>query len=119
MRAACPQVECSMAFPDVLLMTRVHAAQGRLHMHAGAQWRSARWQDAMREHSLAELGAAWVQLVATYGQVRPDLAGAVLGAVQRYVPWIDISLVANDKCALRSRHVKHSLLLFVGPSVSA
>ncbi|KAK9827309.1 hypothetical protein WJX81_002974 [Elliptochloris bilobata] len=54
-------------------------------------------KDAMREHCLAELGAAWAQLVATYGQARPDLAGAVLGAVQRYVPWIDIGLVANDK----------------------
>ena len=53
----------------------------------------------MREHSLGELGAAWAQLVATYGQARPDLAGAVLGAVQRYVPWIDIGLVANDKRA--------------------
>lgn len=55
----------------------------------------------MREHCLAELAAAWAQLVATYGQAAPDLAGAVLGAVQRYVPWISIGLVANDKCAAR------------------
>jgi hypothetical protein len=52
----------------------------------------------MREHCLVELAGAWAQLVAAYGQAAPALAGAVLGALQRYVPWIDIGLVANDKC---------------------
>ena len=70
----------------------------------------------MREHSLGELGAAWAQLVATYGQARPDLAGAVLGAVQRYVPWIDIGLVANDKRAPAPRQALCAF--FVGPTMS-
>ena len=65
----------------------------------------------MREHCLAELAAAWAQLVATYGKARPDLAGAVLGAVQRYVPWIDIGLVANDKCARARRSCRLLCLL--------
>ena len=42
---------------------------------------------------------AWLQLVATYSGPRPELATAVLEVVRRYVNWIDIGLVANDRQA--------------------
>ena len=44
-----------------------------------------------------DLADAWYHLVATYWQPRPQLAQAVLAAMQRYVSWIDIGLVANDR----------------------
>ena len=54
----------------------------------------------MREHCLAELAGIWYNLVVTYSEAKPDLAEAVLAAVRRYVPWIDIGLVANDRCVV-------------------
>lgn len=56
-------------------------------------------QDAMREHCLDDLAQVWYNLVITYSEAEPDLAETVLAAVKRYVPWIDIGLVANDRCA--------------------
>ena len=54
----------------------------------------------MREHCLGELAGIWYNLVVTYSEPKPDLAEAVLLAVRRYVPWIDIGLVANDRRVL-------------------
>lgn len=53
----------------------------------------------MREHCLTELANVWYNLVVTYSKSSPDLVEAVLSAVRRYVPWIDIGLVANDRWA--------------------
>lgn len=58
-------------------------------------------QDVMRETCLTDLAGIWYNLVATYSESSPDLAEAVLAAVKRYVSWIDISLVANDRCPPR------------------
>ena len=56
-----------------------------------------RFKDAMRDHSVGDVAGAWLQLVAAYSGPRPDLAAAVLEVVRRYVNWIDIGLVANDR----------------------
>ena len=56
----------------------------------------SRFKDAMRERSLPDVALAWSQLVAAYKDTAPDTAASVLDAVQRYVHWIDIALVAND-----------------------
>ena len=56
-------------------------------------------QDTMRETCLTDLAGIWYNLVATYSESNPDLAEAVLAAVRRYVSWIDIGLVANDRCS--------------------
>ena len=53
----------------------------------------------MRDHCLEDLARVWYNLVVTYSEAEPDLAEGVLAAVRRYVPWIDIGLVANDRCA--------------------
>lgn len=55
-------------------------------------------QDTMREQCLGELANIWYNLVVTYSESNPDLAEAVLSVVKRYVSWIDIGLVANDRC---------------------
>lgn len=56
-----------------------------------------RVKDGMREHSLQEIAAAWFRLVGGYRDKAPELAGQVLAVMTRYIPWIDIGLVANDK----------------------
>lgn len=55
-------------------------------------------QDTMREQCLNELANIWYKLVMTYSESNPGLAEAVLSVVKRYVSWIDIGLVANDRC---------------------
>ena len=57
---------------------------------------SMHFKDSMRERALSDIATTWAQLVSAYKDTSPELAAAVLEAVQRYVHWIDISLVAND-----------------------
>lgn len=54
------------------------------------------FKDAMRERALPDLATAWAQLLAAYTDVAPELVAALLEAIQRYVHWIDIGLLAND-----------------------
>ncbi len=61
-----------------------------------------RFKDAMRDHSVGDVAEAWMQLVATYSGSRPELTATVLEVVRRYVNWIDIGLVANDRWATRA-----------------
>ena len=49
---------------------------------------------------MTDLAGIWYNLVATYSESNPELAEAVLAAVKRYVSWVDIGLVANDRCAV-------------------
>lgn len=58
--------------------------------------RGSEFKDAMRATALQELASAWTRLVGSYKDTAPDLTAAILAAVQRYVHWVDISLVAND-----------------------
>lgn len=58
---------------------------------------SMHFKDSMRERALADIAEAWCSVVAAYHATAPDTAAAVLDTVQRYVHWIDIGLVANDK----------------------
>ncbi|KAG2493435.1 hypothetical protein HYH03_008254 [Edaphochlamys debaryana] len=62
--------------------------ESRLSMHV---------KDSMREHSVAEVAAAWYRLVEGYRGKNPELAAQVLAVMTRYIPWIDIHLIANDK----------------------
>lgn len=60
--------------------------------------RSMNLKDVMRESCIKQLTDACISLVASLHAGNPDLAAAVLDAVSRYVNWIDIGLVANDRC---------------------
>lgn len=54
-------------------------------------------KDAMRETCLLDLAEAWYNLLRAYQSANPELAAAVLSTVQRYVNWIDVSLVVNER----------------------
>ena len=56
-------------------------------------------KDAMRETCLHDLAEAWYNLLRAYQSANPDLAAAVLSTVERYVNWIDVSLVVNERLA--------------------
>jgi exportin-T len=55
-------------------------------------------KDAMREACIADVAGAWYSLTQQYKASRPELAAFVLSSAARYVHWMDISLVANDRC---------------------
>lgn len=59
--------------------------------------RSTALKDAMRDNCLEELINACIQLTSSLHTSNPDLAASVLEAVARYVNWIDIRFVANDR----------------------
>lgn len=54
-------------------------------------------KDAMREGGCQEVAEACYSLAQLYGSSRPELAAGVLSAFARYIHWIDIGLVANDR----------------------
>jgi len=63
--------------------------------------RSMQLKDAMRETCLSDLAEAWYNLLTAYQSANPDLAAAVLNTVERYVNWIDVALVVNERWALQ------------------
>ena len=69
-------------------------------------------QDTMRETCLTDLAGIWYNLVVTYSESHPDLAESVLAAVRRYVSWIDIGLVANDRCTACHAEARPSIQAF-------
>lgn len=54
-------------------------------------------KDSMRDRCIAEMAEAWYQLALAHRAARPQLAAFVLATAARYIHWIDIGLVANDK----------------------
>eukprot|EP00878_Enallax_costatus_P021623 GHUV01022908.1.p1 GENE.GHUV01022908.1~~GHUV01022908.1.p1 ORF type:complete len:615 (+),score=214.70 GHUV01022908.1:523-2367(+) len=54
-------------------------------------------KDSMREQCISEVAAAWYNLTQLYKSSRPELAAFVLSSCARYVHWMDIGLVANDR----------------------
>lgn len=60
--------------------------------------RSMHVKDAMRELCIREVAEAWFHLVTMYKDSQPELAAMVLESVRRYINWIDINLVANNRC---------------------
>ena len=63
--------------------------------------RSTKLKDAMRDNCLEELMNACIQLTSNLHSSNPDLAASVLEAVARFVNWIDIRLVANDRSVIK------------------
>lgn len=73
--------------------------------------RSTALKDAMRDNCLDELVGASIQLTGSLHSSNPDLAAAILEAIARYVNWIDIGLVANDRYRILYSNCRVSLLL--------
>jgi len=63
-------------------------AESKLSMHV---------KDSMREQCIGDVAEACYNMAKLYKHSHPELAAMVLGAIARYVHWIDIGLVANDK----------------------
>lgn len=64
------------------------AEETKLSMHV---------KDSMRESCISEVAGTWYSLTQLYKSSRPELAAFVLSSCARYVHWMDIGLVANDK----------------------
>jgi exportin-T len=54
-------------------------------------------KDAMRDSAIAEVAQAWAALAYAYRSSSPELAASVLQSMTRYISWMDIGLVANEK----------------------
>lgn len=71
--------------------------------------RSMQLKDSMRETCLHDLAEAWYNLLRAYQSANPDLAAAVLSTVGRYVNWIDVSLVVNERSVCSSAILLYSI----------
>ncbi|KAG0621103.1 hypothetical protein M758_4G269300 [Ceratodon purpureus] len=58
---------------------------------------ATRIKDSMRQQCISQVVAAWYSLIVMYKGQSPQLASQVLEMMQKYVAWIDIGLVANDR----------------------
>jgi exportin-T len=56
-------------------------------------------KDSMRDRCIGDVAEAWYQLALAHRAARPQLAAFVLATAARYIHWIDIGLVANDRWA--------------------
>lgn len=56
-----------------------------------------RIKDSLREQCISQIMEACYSLVVAYKSQDPSLAAAALEAVQKYVAWVDIGLVANER----------------------
>ncbi|XP_010939902.1 exportin-T isoform X1 [Elaeis guineensis] len=57
---------------------------------------ASRVKDSMRLQCVPQIARHWFDAVSLYHSSDPHLAAAALDTMRRYVPWIDITLVAND-----------------------
>lgn len=55
------------------------------------------FKDAMRENALDQISMSWYQILGMFKDTNPSIVAVLLHAVERYIHWIDISLVANEK----------------------
>lgn len=86
--AASPDLSVSCTAGLYRVLHRRSAEETKLSMHL---------KDSMREQCIAEVAAAWFNLTQLYKASRPELAAFVLASAARYVHWMDIGLVANDR----------------------
>ncbi|XP_053377142.1 exportin-T-like isoform X1 [Mercenaria mercenaria] len=59
--------------------------------------RNTRIKDAMRDHSVLQLAESWLQIMNEYSSTQPEIVCMCLDVVGKYISWIDIGLIANDK----------------------
>ena len=55
------------------------------------------FKDAMRDNALDQISLSWYQILAMFKDTNPSIVALLLNAVERYIHWIDIGLVANEK----------------------
>lgn len=57
---------------------------------------AGRVKDAMRQQCIPQIVRVWYNVASMYKNSSPDLCTSALDCTRRFVPWIDIGLVAND-----------------------
>lgn len=56
-----------------------------------------RVKDGMRQQCLPQIVNLWYQVVFNFQSTNPEVCVAVLETMQRFISWMDIGLVANDR----------------------
>lgn len=59
--------------------------------------RNTRIKDAMRVDSLHLIAETWHRCLLTYSEASPELSCACIQLITKYISWIDIMLVVNDR----------------------
>ncbi|KAK3102231.1 hypothetical protein FSP39_009774 [Pinctada imbricata] len=54
-------------------------------------------KDSMREQSVTQLTHTWYHILTQYQTTNPEVVCTCLDVIGKYITWIDISLIANDK----------------------
>jgi exportin-T len=58
---------------------------------------SMNFKDAMRDNAIEMVARSWHQILSVFKDTNPNLVALLLNGVERYVNWIDIGLVANER----------------------
>ena len=58
-----------------------------------------RVKDGMRENCLPQIADAWYSILQLHSSA-PELCANCLNTIHLFISWIDISLVANQRCAI-------------------
>ncbi|CAC5407762.1 unnamed protein product [Mytilus coruscus] len=54
-------------------------------------------KDAMREQAVGQLAGTWYEILTTYETSNPEVVCMCLDVIGKFISWIDINLIANDK----------------------
>ncbi|XP_071156266.1 exportin-T-like isoform X2 [Mytilus edulis] len=54
-------------------------------------------KDAMREQANGQLAGTWYEILTTYETSNPEVVCMCLDVIGKFISWIDINLIANDK----------------------
>ena len=54
-------------------------------------------KDGIRDQCVSQLAEAWYTILQAYHSSEPRLVKSCLATLARYISWIDISLVVNDR----------------------
>ncbi|XP_064605610.1 exportin-T-like isoform X2 [Liolophura sinensis] len=57
-------------------------------------------KDSIREQCVGQLVDSWYQILTSYEKTHPQIVCMCLDVIGRYVSWVDISLIANDRLVL-------------------
>jgi len=67
------------------------------HRSVTDQAHAQRVKDAMRLDCIESIVDAWYSLLVTYAQNNQEITNLVLDNISRYIYWIDLKLIANDR----------------------
>jgi exportin-T len=54
-------------------------------------------KDGIRDQCVVQISQAWYTILQSFHETEPKLAKGCLSTMARYISWIDISLVVNER----------------------